>query len=219
MKIDPRSILVAIPTHDGKIWADCAGGIGHCIAGQRFGNFYFHVQGSCIPHIRNQIAGIFLRSKFEWLMCIDSDVGFTVKDWDFLWEGEELIATAEYPKKDGSNLPVTFGMGFVRIHRSVFETLNRLILTEDGAKVCPPDAVIDSLHCAVGTYYEKGNIDRDYFRVGATSDSRYMQEDFGFWSLVHLAGIKPKIEKRTKLKHWGSRCYEYVADFEREGAN
>lgn len=204
MKIDPRSILVAIPTHDGKIWTDCAGGIGQCIASQRFGNFYFHVQGSCINHIRNQIAGIFRRSTFEWLMCIDSDIGFTVKDWDYLWEGDELIATAEYPKKNGTNLPVTFGMGFVRIHRSVFDTLEKL--TIEGAE-------------AVSRYYESGNIELDFFRTGASSDSRWMSEDFGFWSLVHLAGVTPKIEKRTKLKHWGVKCYEYVAEFEQEGAN
>jgi hypothetical protein len=216
MKIDPRSIFVTIPTHDGKIWGDCAGGLVHCVAQQRFGSFYLHVQGSCIPHIRNQIAGIFLRSKFEWLMCIDSDVGFTVNDWDLFWQGDEIIATAEYPKKDGSNLPVTFGMGFVRIHRSVFEALRELRATDDGVIRDPTG---QQGHELVGQYYEKGHIDHDYFRVGATSDSRYMQEDFGFWSLVHLAGITPKVEKRTKLKHWGVKCYEYVADFERDGAN
>jgi hypothetical protein len=217
MKIDPKSILVAIPTHDGKIWADCAGGLGHCIAQQKFGNFYFHVQGSCINHIRNQIAGIFMRSQFEWLMCIDSDVGFTAQDWDLFWEGEELIATAEYPKKDGSNLPVTFGMGFVRIHRSVFERLMSLRMDDAGGVIQDPRS--DAGHDLVSRYYEKQHIECDFYRTGASSDSRWMAEDFGFWSLVHLAGIKPKIEKRTKLKHWGVKCYEYVADFEREGAN
>lgn len=216
MKVNPRSILVAIPTHDGKIWADCAGGIGHCIAGQRFGNFYFHVQGSHIQHIRNQIAGIFMRSKFEWVMLIDSDIGFTVEDWDLFWEGDEIVATAEYPKKDGSNLPVTFGLGFVRVHRDVFTTLQALRATDDGVILDPTG---QQGHELVMQYYEKGNVEHDYFRSGATSDARFMQEDFGFWSLVHLANIKPKVEKRTKLKHWGSKCYEYAPEFAQEGAN
>lgn len=194
---DVSKVLVTIPTHDGKIWCDCVGGIAQSIAARRFGSTYFHVQGSCIGHIRNQIAGIFKRqTQFDTLICIDSDIGFSVQDVDYLMEGDEPIATAEYVKKLEQYLPVTFGMGFVRIHRSVFETLDAL-LDADGKEV-------------VHGYYEHGQLERDYFRTGASSDSRWMAEDFGFWSLVHLAGIKPKIEKRTALRHWGIKSYNYI---------
>lgn len=197
---NPRKVMVAIPTHNGQIFAECAGGIAQCVAAQRFGNFYFHVQGSCINHIRNQIAGIFLRSEFDTLVCIDADIGFTCQDFDFLMEGEEIIATAEYCRKMMEYSPVTFGMGFVRIHRSVFAKLDNL-MDDEGKPL-------------VGTYYEDGHIERDYFRTGASSDSKWMAEDFGFWSLVHLSGIKPKVEKRTTLKHWGMHAYVYRHDTE-----
>jgi hypothetical protein len=193
--------MVAIPSHNGQIFVECAGGVAHCVAGCRFGNFYFHVQGSCINHIRNQIAGIFLRAtQFDILVCIDADIGFTQQDFDYLMEGSEDIATAEYCRKHEDYVPVTFGMGFVRIHRRVFEALDNLL--------------DDAGNPLVGTYYEGPNMERDYFRTGASSDSRWMAEDFGFWSLVHLAGIKPKVEKRTRLNHWGLKAYKYRPDAE-----
>jgi len=203
-KVDPRKILVSIPTHDGRIWAGCAGGISQCVAAQRFGNFYFHAGGSCINHVRNQMASIFLKSQSEILICIDSDIEFTVQDFDFLMSGPEMIGTALYLKKVERYLPVTYGMGFVRIDRQVFEILDQL--------------VDDTGRPMVAEYYENGHIEKDYFRTGASSDARWMAEDFGFWSLVQLAGITPQIEKRTRLKHWGMKSFNYVGDVEQGSA-
>jgi hypothetical protein len=202
---DRTKVLIAIPSHDGRIWCECAGGLAQVMSHGRAGSMYFHVQGSCIGGIRNEIAGIFLRSRFDTLVCIDSDIGFTLTDFDLLMSGDEKIATAEYCRKSDEYKPVTFGMGFVRIHRSVFHTLDNLT-DEQGCE-------------RVHSYFKDGNLERDYFRTGASSDSKWMAEDFGFWSLVHMAGITPKVEKRTRLNHWGIKCYSYQGDAEFAGAN
>lgn len=195
---DRTKVFVHIPSHNGQIWCGCAGGLAQLAAAGRFGGMAFHVQGSAINSVRNQIANNFKLTKFEELVCIDADIEFTVQDFDYLMEGDELIATAEYVRKQDVYMPVTFGMGFVRINRAVFEALDNLT-TEDGAPM-------------VHHYREDGYERRDYFRTGASSDGRWMAEDFGFWTLVHLAGITPKVEKRTRLKHWGIKSYDYVGD-------
>lgn len=202
---DRTKVFVYIPSHNGQIWCGCAGGLAQTMAAGRAGGMSFLTQGSAINQVRNRIASVFLKSQFDVLVCIDADIEFTVKDFDFLMEGPELIATAEYVRKMEEYKPITFGMGFVRIHRKVFEALDNLT-NGDGEPL-------------VHHYRDDGDEMRDYFRTGASSDGRWMAEDFGFWSLVDMAGIKPKIEKRTRLKHWGSKAYAYVGDADFAGAN
>lgn len=169
--IDPRTVMVAIPCYDGKVMSETAGGLQSCVG--LFAAVSMPTECSHVGLARNLIAGQFMNSDFEWLVCIDSDIVFTRRDLEILLQscdpdGEyreeddpgappsvatrtprptrvgiaqcadrahldsktiaaaDVLVCAEYPFKDDALQPVKLGMGFVRIHRSVFRTLEAL---------------------------------------------------------------------------------------------
>jgi hypothetical protein len=220
--IDPRKTLFQIPCMTGQIEAGCAGGLISSAAAGLLGYIGFLVGNSNISSARSKIANDFLRSQLEWIVWIDADIQFTPNDLRYLMSiepdgefggqkveytrtevtatdgqvhGAELAVTAEYSKKNDEQEPVRFGMGFVRLHRSVFERLANLT-TGDGGE-------------AIGKYMDEGRICSHFFPSSTSSDSRLMPEDTSFWNMVALAGIVPRIETRTNLIHWGRKPYPY----------
>lgn len=232
--IDPKTVLIATPTHDGKVEAGYAGGLAGAMAAGYAGSVSFLMGNSDIGAARCHIAHQFLQSPFEWLVCIDADIQFSVKDFGMLMSvapdiqvgadqewlrysrlgdkpGElissegvaqfqyapELAVCAEYARKTEGREPVRFGLGFARIHRSVFERLNALN-HEDGTE-------------AVEQFMHQGQLVREYYPMVTMGDGRRCGEDGGFWTLVRLAGITPRIEQTTRLIHWGRQAYPYLA--------
>lgn len=113
----------------------------------------------------------------------------------FAWNPEVLVC-AEYSRKTEAREPVRFGLGFCRIHRSVFERLNGLT-HEDGAEI-------------VEQFFHQGELVREYFPMTTLGDGRRVGEDGGFWTLCRIAGFTPRIEQRTRLVHWGRAAYPYL---------
>jgi hypothetical protein len=165
---------------------------------------------------RDTMADGFLRSPFEWMVFIDDDIGFTERDFRILMDypvenlppiddslatrdekGRVLISCAEYSRKDEQNTPARFGLGFCRIHRSVFAAL--------------ADLKFETGEERVRQYRHQGRMLYDFFISGAMTDGNFLGEDTGFFALVRLAGITPRIEQRTQLIHTGRKQYVYVA--------
>lgn len=165
--LDPRTVMVAIPCYDGKVMSETAGVLQSC--SDLFMGLSYPTECSHVSLVRNIIAGQFLASPFEWLVCIDSDIAFKRRDLELLLQpcdlsqdyaephsiepnnlpprpsrlvlaqstskerldnkavaAADMLVCAEYVYKNDDLRPVRFGMGFVRIHRSVFETLQEL---------------------------------------------------------------------------------------------
>lgn len=173
--IDPRTVMLAIPCYDGKVMSETAGGLQ--ASGGLFAAVSMPAECSHVGLARNLIAGQFLQSNYEWLICVDSDIVFTRGDLQLLLQpcdreavyfedsdendpdirsgaigppaprptrigiaqstdradlnsktiaAADVLVCAEYSFKDDSLNPVKLGMGFVRIHRSVFRTLEAL---------------------------------------------------------------------------------------------
>lgn len=195
--IDPQTVLLATPTYDGKLDAHYVAGLMQSAALQMFHTNYFLCCESCIPLARNRIAHHFMqKTKYQHLLMIDADVGFSYQDLALLLEGDELAVVGEYARKEPQRRPVKFGLGFARVSREVFEKLGTLT-NEDGSE-------------RLGRYFENGEQCIDYHITGATGDGRYVTEDRGFWELVKLAEIKIRVETRTKLVHWGKSAYPYL---------
>lgn len=160
--------------------------------------------------------------------------------------GADAIVCAEYPYKQTGGGHVKLGMGFVRIHRSVFEALDELNHPDDDyvrldkeffdslprGKANPhnPDAdlvvevpVSKFAHHKgdprVQKMFYQGNLISNYFPEGQVISSLipgqlWKGEDHGFFTLCLLAGITPRIERRTRLTHIGRKGYEYVPESE-----
>lgn len=217
--IDPRKAMVVIPSHDGRIEAGCTGGLVSSAAAGLMCNIAFVCMNSEISAVRNSIAHMFVMSKLDWLVTVDSDIQFNTDDARFLLsvekdfevsgqkisptrneDGAEIAVSCEYSKKTNEPQIIRFGMGFCRFHRSVFEKLAAL-KKEDGSEL-------------LSRYYDEGMMKVEYYPVGTTSDGRRLGEDVYFWNLCALAGITPRIERRTRLIHWGRAAYPYKPQVE-----
>jgi hypothetical protein len=199
--IDPRTICLAIPCHTGRVDVLCANGVCNVIGTGRLANQpLWQYGGSDVRAVRNSIAHQFLnRTTAEWLVMIDDDIGFSVRDWDYLFEDEagERAVVAEYLQKTAERRIAHFGLGFCRVHRSVFEALEQLT-GEDGTPW-----VKQGMYC--------GQLLWDYYCNGVNAAGEYRGEDHGFWTLVRLADVQLRVERRTNLVHSGRGEWRYDA--------
>lgn len=230
--IDPKKVLVATPSHSGDVCCGYAGGIAEVFASGFAGSISMLQGCADIGSARCQIVDAFKSSPFDWLVFIDGDIQFSAKDFGLLMRNEpdstfdgesvkysrvgleygqlrnatdlesfewnpELLVTAEYARKTATKEPVRFGLGFARIHKSVFKKLDDL--TDDSGKEL------------VDQFFHQGRLVREYFPMTTLGDGRRVGEDGGFWTLCRLAGLTPRVERRTRLVHWGRYAYHYVS--------
>jgi hypothetical protein len=190
-----EKVCLAIPTIDGRIGVGCVAGMIDCI--DYWGVPLIMPGVSNLPLARNLLAHAFVEKypECEWLQMVDSDMIFTRKDWEILWEGDEDIVSAEYARKTLGDPPAVGGLAFARVHRRVFEKLKDLT-SEDGQEV-------------VRTFYQKGEMYRDYFYNGVAQGSRFLTEDHGFLMYCSMTDAIPRFENRTRLGHVGSMTYCY----------
>jgi hypothetical protein len=195
MTIPREKVLVAIPAYDSKLDAGCVAGLMQCLP--FYERPFFWCGMSNIALARNEIAHLFVEKfvNYDWIMMIDSDTAFTADDWKLLWEGNESIVCAEYARKMIGEKPVQFGLGFTRVHRSVFEKI-KAMMHEDGSE-------------RVNRFYHKGAMMVDYFPNGAIQAGRWIGEDQGFFMWCAMVEASIRMETRTKLKHVGrfEFCY------------
>jgi hypothetical protein len=202
----PSDVFVGIASASGKIDAVLTVSlIKAALAGYIDDNPYIHIGNSDVQAARITIMNMFLRSsKAPWLMMIDDDIAFQMRDWDLLWEGDEAVVCAQYRKKiwaapfAPTRLPysvVHFGLGFCRVHRSVFEAMQALT-THEGIPWVQQ-----------GMY--AGDLIWNFSPAGITAAGDYRAEDHGFWQLVHLTKPTLRVETRTRLAHMGTCAYHY----------
>lgn len=193
--IPREKILVAIPVHNHLIDAGCVNGLLGCAP--FYAQPFIYAGNSSIALARNIIVHYFVEKMplYDWLMWIDADTRFTPMDWQLLWEGDEELVTAEYARKILGMPPVQFGLGFTRVHRSVFERI-KLLNTEEGEE-------------RVNRFYHDGEKLVDYHPNGALQGGRWIGEDQGFFMWAGLAEAKLRVETRTKLLHAGTFAFAY----------
>src|SRR5882672_5730122 len=82
--IDPRTVMVAIPTYSQRVVAEALGSL---VASARLFAAISLTQG--VAHVamaRNIVVEKFLRSGLDWLVTIDDDIAFTPADFQILME-------------------------------------------------------------------------------------------------------------------------------------
>jgi hypothetical protein len=197
-QVDPTKIQIAIPGgrgYDGLCMLGLIGiyRLGYVIADPLL------IGGTPVSIPRMLLISEFLRGPCEWIVFIDDDIGFRPEDFCYLFEDidGELAVCAEYLKKTPDRrYAVTYGLGFARIHRSVFETL-KLLEHPDGSKACVEGEIF-------------GHRVDDFFPMGFAPTGKYIAEDHGFWTLCYQARIPVRVEKRTHLSHTGQ--YRWIYD-------
>jgi hypothetical protein len=208
--IDPSTVFVgrpiyshATPQHDRSILA--------LVEDQAIGAQYDHNFESSVSTARDYVAHYFLtRTTCEWLVWVDSDICFSREDWSYLMEeqADELAVCAEYMKKTQDLAPevAQFGLGFARVHRSVYEQLDDLVNDAGEQRLLRYRSRV-RIHDLVGVEHFT-----EYHPIGVHPDGSRRNEDQGFWLMVRLAGIKIRVETRTRLGHTGSFTWWYDHD-------
>ncbi len=205
--IDPATVFVGRP-----IYHSCSPGHNRgmleLLEDRAIGGQYDHVGESSVSTARDYVAHYFLtRTDLEWLVWIDSDITFSRADWAYLMEDQagELAVCGEYLKKtqDLSLQVANFGLGFARVHRSVYEQL-QVLTREDG------EARLLRYRGGIEINGERTMEEMtEYHPIGVHPDGSRRNEDHGFWLMVRLARIDIRVETRCKLGHTGDYTWWY----------
>ncbi len=189
-----NKIFFGVPSIDRRIDCECAISLFRTV--QQFGGqTYFHMGVSDLPFARNTVVQRFKESDCDWLMMIDSDIIFSPEDWNTLWDNTEEMVTAPYARKIPGSPPAERGLGFTRVHRSVFDKIDAA--TQDNGQELAQ------------RFYFNGKIYVHYFPVGVSGDSCWLGEDRAFFILCAIAGVNFKIERSCRLQHVGLFVFGY----------
>lgn len=166
---------------------------------------YWLCGNSNIAEARNACAHYFLaHTPCDVIVWVDSDIIFSLEDFEFLMEGDEDIVIAPYARKTLGMEPVDFGHGFVRINRSVYQRLADWMIPADPLNTDKGET--EALH----RYLKEGELAVDYHYTGAHADMRWFGEDTGFYHWCKLiGGISFRQETRCRLGHVGRFVYGY----------
>jgi hypothetical protein len=160
---------------------------------------------SLVSRARNIAVAGFLKTDAEYLLFWDADIVAMPQDLAWLCENDHDILCGIYPKKQLDLVPVfqtlpgheatafggiievsRSGTGFMRVHRSVFQSM------------------IDSGSAPV--YTNHGEDQWDFFPVGVR-DGEYLSEDWLLCDLARSLGFKVMLDTRIQLRHQGLATY------------
>jgi hypothetical protein len=200
MSCAPVKVMLGLPCADHKMYCETVMSIIAILAASGGAVQPFWLQGnSNVAAARNLVVHYFLYSTdCDTLFFWDNDIVASAQDFAYVMEGDEQVVIAPYARKEMGREPVGFGMGFCRIHRSVFDALNDW-KSEDGEEV-------------LGRYYQTelaAPIATHFFYTGASPEARWYGEDTGFWHFCARNGITQRLERRTRLGHIGLHKYGY----------
>lgn len=173
---------------------------------------------SLISQGRSKIANFFMNnSDHEYLFFLDSDVGFDPNDVLKLLSYKKDIVCGAYPMKSIPlkwnyvvSMPLTqdgpltkidsIGMGFVMIHRRVFETMNRAY--GDELKYFPE---------MEGSNYpptEKEFHNSYHYFLEMKENGHYCAEDISFFRRANSLGFDVWLDNEIHLSHIGSHVFQ-----------
>ncbi len=214
-------VLICVPTHDGGIHRAAVGGIYTSVAklgGEKVGLVVR--QGSFLPRLRDQLVADFLESGAKYMLCLDADIGFSVKHLEkLLAYSRDLVADREfvagaYAKKNyqdrrpicafneevmsnGLRGAQFVGAGFMLLPRAGLLRMSEFFKTLR----YPADTMNAESGALVGLW-------SPYCSVKDTAgESRYLGEDYSFCARWTQMGGKIWVDEGIGLMHCGEAIY------------
>lgn len=234
MDIQPKAgIMICTPSHDGNVRFEYALGLCDFQANLRAQNIYFEVArvegSSLVPHARNSLVDIFMKSRCQKMLFIDADQGFDAQVvWPLFTSPRRIVAGItphkRYPinlnfeplKEDHKYFSDLTNKGmeeFVKYAEAKADQTGEIEVNRAGTGVmCIDRSVFEILSKEVEEYSAFDNNPKvkhkDFFKFGiAESDNRYKGEDWHFCELAKKHSIPIYIQARSIASHAGSHIF------------
>jgi len=216
------SLLIAFPTHQGKIMAECVSELLQLLnyANQNGLNIAFTYMEGCslVDIVRNSLAHTFRQSGYQKVLMIDDDIVFKWQDvMNLLHHSiKHPVVCASYPSRvelasaqdrfyvrayedkpqwteDGLLKVMGAGAGFTIVDIDVFTQLEDKVETYSGGSVRKGVVAPRTTH-------------HNFFPIGI-KDGEHHGEDHGFFHLCVENGIIPVLDPQIDLGHVGKKVY------------
>ncbi len=228
--IQPKQgLMIATPSHDGSCTLDYALGLTDLSIFFTQQNVYFEmarvVGSSLIPHARNSLVDMFLKSKCQKLLFVDSDQGFNKESVLALFQSNRRVIGGVTPHK---RFPINLNFDPLEEDKKYFKDLNNKAVQEfvhfanDKADKVSGEievektgtgflmidrSVFELMKDQVEHYQPFDHSDAshhgEYFKMGA-ENGKFFGEDWGFIKLVKQLHIPIYISARCLVSHRGN---------------
>jgi len=237
MDIQPKTgVMIATPTHDGLVTIDYALGLSDFNLNLNRQNVHVElarvVGSSLIPHARNSLVDMFLRSKCQKLLFIDADQGFDAQTcWPLFSSPRRIIAGITPHKRYPINLnfdplpqdrhyfPDLYNKGpqdFVKFATEKADINGEIEVNRAGTGIMCIDRSVFEIMMKSDEVSEYLAFDsseehkhKEFFKMGITpgAKSRYVGEDWFFCELAKKLSIPIYIQSRSVMVHSGMHTF------------
>lgn len=228
--IQPKTgVMIATPSQDSWVCIEYALGLSDFTCSLVQQNQYFEmgrIQGSSLlAHARNSLVDLFLKSRCQKLLFIDSDQGFNKEQcWPLFRSSRRIVAAITPHKRFPMNLNfepldkdkhffkdmVNKGIDEFRVFATARADQNGEIEVNRAGTgmMCIDRSVFDILGEEVERYLAFDNSDtvyhKEYFKMGiATTNLRYKGEDWHFCEAAKAQGMPIYINANSIIRHQG----------------
>lgn len=232
LELQPKQgVMLATPSHDGNVAMGYAMGLADASVCLAQNNIYFEmarvVGSSLIPHARNSLVDMFLQSKCQRLLMIDSDQGWGKEHLLRLLQSPKLIVAGITPHK---RFPINLNFDPLDEDKHYFKDLCNKGPEEFNVfakEKADPLGLIQVEHVGTGfimidrrvfeimkehvSEYSAfdNNVDikhKEYFKMGEL-DGKYRGEDWWFNTLAKRLNIPIFINANVVVQHTGSYTF------------
>lgn len=233
MDLQPKQgVMIATPSHDGNVAMAYALGLADASINLAQHGVYFEmarvVGSSLIPHARNSLVDMFLRSKCQRLLFIDSDQGFDKNAVFSLLQSPRLIIAGITPHK---RFPINLnfeplpddhkyfksltnkGMEEFKVFaKDKADPLGNIEVNRVGTGIVMIDRKVFDLMKEHVEHYEPFDdrtdvVHGEYFKFGIGPNKRYLGEDWHFTSLAKKLKIPIYINANVIVSHTGTYTF------------
>lgn len=233
MALQPKSgLMIATPSHSGDCALDYALGLTDLSIFLTQNNIYFEmarvVGSSLIPHARNSLVDMFLQSRCQKLLFMDSDQGYTKESVMPLYHSTKKLIAGVVPHK---RFPINLNFEPLEQDKFFFKDLSNKSVEEfrvfaqarcdssgevevnrAGSGFMMIDrSVFEAMRDKVEKYQAFDNNEEihhsEYFLMGAMKN-KYRGEDWRFGELAKELGIPIYINARSTATHRGGYTFD-----------
>ncbi len=236
LNIQPKmGLMIATPSHDGNCAMGYAIGLSDLAVFMASHNVYFEmarvIGSSLIPHARNSLVDMFLKSRCQKLLFIDSDQGFDKNAALHLFQSNKRIIAGITPHK---RFPINFNFEPLPEDSHYFKSLSNKgpeEFTKYASEKADPKGEIEVNRAGTGflmidrsvfdlmapiveeyaPFDDRNDVThKEYFRMGSMPGpvSKFRGEDWYFTELAKKLKIPIYISANSVVSHHGSYVFE-----------